>query len=344
MMSVSTSAPVYSHYLGIDVSKLTLDLCLINSEGKILQQLQIPNNTESWLSVTKLFKKYGLRVDDVLICGEHTGMYTYHLLGWAVQGANVWVESGKAIKHSQGIARGKNDAKDAARIATYAMRFQKKARLWQPLDETIEQLKYLETLRQRLLAAFNAIDVPMREQKNFIHPSHFEMLEKLTNPATDALKEQIKTVEEQLKQTIENDDNLKNQLELLDSIPGIATKMGIGLIIKTKGFTAFKNARQFTCHAGVAPFDHRSGTSVKGKNEVSCHADKELKKMLHLAAMAAIRTKGIIQDYYLRKQKEGKSKMSVLNAIRNKIALIAFAVIKNNKLFDNNHQFSFEIS
>ncbi len=343
-MTASTSRPLYSHFLGIDVSKLTLDLCLINNEGKILEQLQILNTTDSWSSVTKLFKKYGLAINEVLICGEHTGMYTYHLLGWAVQSAHVWVQSGKAIKHSQGIARGKNDAKDAARIALYALRFQKEARLWQPLDETIEQLKYLEALRQRLLAAFNAIDVPMREQKNFMKPTHCELLEKLTHPATEALKEQIKTVEEQLKQTVENDDNLKKQLELLDSIPGIATKIAMGLIIKTKGFTAFDNARQFTCHAGVAPFDCKSGTSVRRKNEVSPHADKELKKMLHLAAMAAVRTKGAIQDYYIRKQKEGKAKMSVLNAIRNKIALIAFAVIKNNKLFDKNHQFSFEIS
>ena len=75
--------------------------------------------------------------------------------------------------------------------------------------------------------------------------------------------------------------------------------------------------------------------------------DKELKSMLHLCAMAAvrtIRTKGIIQDYYKRKILEGKSKMSALNAVRNKIVLIAFAVIKNNNLFDNKFQFSFEIS
>jgi transposase len=343
-MTFSTSAFIYSHFLGIDVSKLTLDLCLTDRQGKILEQLQIPNNSGAWLIVCKLFKKHGLAISDVLICGEHTGMYTYHLLSWAAQSAHVWVQSGKAIKNSQGIARGKNDAKDAARIAAYALRFEKEARLWQPLDETIEQLRYLETLRQRLLAALNAIDVPMREQKNFVNPAHFAMLENLTNPAIQVLKDQIKTVEEQLKQTIENDDNLKNQLELLDSIPGIATKTAIGLIIKTNGFTAFSNARQFACHAGVAPFDYTSGTSVRRRNKVSHHADKQLKSMLHLAAMAAVRTKGTIQDYYIRKQNEGKAKMSVLNAIRNKIALIAFAVIKNNKLFDKNHQFSFEIS
>jgi transposase len=334
----------YTHFLGIDVSKLTLDFCLIGQKDNILERGQISNNPDSWSLIKNLMTTHGLSVEKVLICGEHTGMYTYHLMNWVTQGAHVWVESGKAIKHSQGISRGKTDGIDAMRIALYAQRFVKKAQLWQPLSETIETLRYLRSLRERLLLAFNAIAVPMKEQKDFMKDSHFQMLEKLTDPATDAIKEQIQTIEQKIMQTIENDDNLKNQLALLDSIPGIGVTSAIGLIIKTQGFTAFQNGRQFACHAGIAPFDYRSGTSVKAKMAVSFHADKELKAMLHLCAMASIRTKGIIQDYYQRKVLEGKSKMSALNAVRNKIVLIAFSVIKNNNLFDNNFQFSFEIS
>lgn len=337
----TTKQNSYSHYLGVDVSKLTLDLCLINQEGQILEQSQIVNSTESWTLVKTFIEKHKLTVDKVLICGEHTGMYTYHLMSWVIQGAHVWVESGKRIKYSQGILRGKNDAKDASRIAHYALRHVKDVRLWQPLSETIETLRQLSALRERLLQAFIAIDVPMKEQKNFMQENHFQLLEELTDPATQALKEQIKAIEQKIMQTIENDDNLKNQLTLLDSIPGIATKVATKLIVKTNGFTAFKNARKFACHAGIAPFDYSSGSSVKAKDQVSIHADKELKTTLHLAAMAAIRTPGVIQDYYKRKIETGKSKMSALNAVRNKIVLIAFSVIKNNNLFDNNFQFSF---
>jgi transposase len=332
----------YSHFLGIDVSKLTLDLCLINQEGKVLEQSQIVNTCESWVIVKKLIQKHQLTIDEVLICGEHTGMYTYHMLSWVLQGAHIWVESGKRIKHSQGIVRGKNDAKDATRIARYALRYVENARLWQPLSETIETLRHLTALRERLLQAFIAIDVPMKEQKNFMKDNQFHLLEELTDPATQVLKEQIKAIEERINQTIDSDDNLKNQLTLLDSIPGIATKVATKLIIKTNGFTAFKNARQFACHAGIAPFDYSSGSSVRAKTEVSFHADKELKATLHLAAMAAIKSKGVVQDYYKRKIAEGKSKMSALNAVRNKIVLIAFALIKNNILFDNNFHFSFD--
>jgi transposase len=58
---------------------------------------------------------------------------------------------------------------------------------------------------------------------------------------------------------------------------------------KTEGFTAFTDPREMACYAGVVPFDHQSGTSVKYKSKVSIYADKELKSILHLAAMSAIR-------------------------------------------------------
>lgn len=58
-------------------------------------------------------------------------------------------------------------------------------------------------------------------------------------------------------------------------------------------------------------------------------ADKKIKSVLHLGAMSAIRLDNDLRTYYLRKVEEGKNKMSVLNAIRNKIIHRVFAVIKN---------------
>jgi transposase len=64
------------------------------------------------------------------------------------------------------------------------------------------------------------------------------------------------------------------------------------------------------------------------KARVSGFANKKLKKLLHLAAMAATRKKGELKEYFIRKVKEGKSKMLVLNNIRNKLIGRMFAVIK----------------
>ena len=65
-----------------------------------------------------------------------------------------------------------------------------------------------------------------------------------------------------------------------------------------------------------------------------------MKTLLHLAAMGAIRSKGKLQDYYQRKVKEGKNKMSVLNAVRNKLVLRVFAVVAKNQKYDKNYRYS----
>lgn len=52
--------------------------------------------------------------------------------------------------------------------------------------------------------------------------------------------------------------------------------------------------------------------------------------------MSSIRVKGELQDYYLRKVKEGKNKMLILNAIRNKLIHRLYAVVKRGEKYDKN--------
>ena len=120
------------------------------------------------------------------------------------------------------------------------------------------------------------------------------------------------------------------------SIPGVGKVLSWMTIIKTEGFSKFTDPRKFACFAGVVPFEHRSGTSVFRKPKVSRFADKQLKSILHLAAMSAIRFENDLRKYYIKKVEEGKNKMSVLNVIRNKIIHRMFAVIKNQTVYKNN--------
>ena len=65
-------------------------------------------------------------------------------------------------------------------------------------------------------------------------------------------------------------------------------------------------------------------------------ADKNLKTTLHMAAMAAVREVGELQEYYLRKVGQGKNKMSVLNAVRNKLIHRVFACVRDNRYYTPN--------
>jgi hypothetical protein len=62
-------------------------------------------------------------------------------------------------------------------------------------------------------------------------------------------------------------------------------------------------------------------------------ADKTIKTVLNMASLSAIRRKNELSDYYNRKVADGKNKMSVINAVRNKIIHRVFAVIKNQTLY-----------
>lgn len=55
--------------------------------------------------------------------------------------------------------------------------------------------------------------------------------------------------------------------------------------------------------------------------------------MLHLAAMTTIHFDTELREYYIRRQADGKSKMAVINIIRNKIVSRVFAVIKRGTPF-----------
>ncbi|WP_460952446.1 transposase [Spirosoma daeguense] len=101
--------------------------------------------------------------------------------------------------------------------------------------------------------------------------------------------------------------------------------------------TTITDPKQMACHAGVAPFEYRSGTSVRGKTRVSHQARKRLKALFHLGAMSCIRKEGELRTYYQRKVAEGKNKMLVLNAIRNKLIHRVYAVVRRKEKYNKTY-------
>ena len=114
-------------------------------------------------------------------------------------------------------------------------------------------------------------------------------------------------------------------------MPGIGHLTAVYLICCTHNFLGKITGKQLACYAGVVPFEHSSGISIKGRNRVHKMANKDLKKMLHMSALSAIQYYPEFKQYYNRKKEEGKHSMSVLNAIRNKIVLRVVAVVNNQK-------------
>jgi transposase len=118
----------------------------------------------------------------------------------------------------------------------------------------------------------------------------------------------LKSANDQIDKLIQSDDRLKELFEWMTSVPGIGTTTATEVLVATNEFQTINEPKKLACHAGVAPFEYRSGSSVRGKTSVSQHARKRLKSLFHLGAMSAIQMKGELQIYYRRKLAKARTK------------------------------------
>jgi transposase len=229
-------------------------------------------------------------------------------------------------KH-QGMIRGKNDKVDSYCIARYAMVNSDQAKLVNPSNETLQLLGDLLASRTRISKAFQSISVSVRELQR-IDKIAGSQLAKLNKAALEGLKNSKTAIERRIQELISSDEELKQIFALTTSAKGVGRILATELLIYTHKFTRMTNVKQLACYCGVAPFTHTSGTSVRGKTRTSNFANMSLKRTLHLAAMSSTQYVPDLRKYYERKVGEGKSKMSVINAIRNKLLQRILAVIK----------------
>jgi transposase len=325
----------FKFFVGIDVSKDTLDFSVV-TQGKEVSNFQIENSSKAIKVALKDLKKLnGFCISHALFCLEQTGLYNNHITYTLhSMDANIWVEKAIEIKRSSGLQRGKSDKVDAQRIAFFAFRNNDKVRLWTAPRIVILQLKRLTGLRDRLLNMISQLKKPIKESEKFDSKEVFAVVKNSCVASLKAIKADIKKVEKQIMEVIKNDASLTHLFELITSVNGIGKVVACDMLITTNEFKNISDSKKYACYAGVVPFEHSSGSSVRGRTRVSHFANKNSKRLLHLAAMSIIRYKGDLKTYWQRKLEEGKHKMVVLNAIRNKLIQRVFAVVKRGTKYE----------
>ncbi len=103
------------------------------------------------------------------------------------------------------------------------------------------------------------------------------------------LIEQIKQTEAAIQTHINNDSDLKEQSDLLDSIPGLGATTAALLLAEIVNIKEYKSARQVAAYAGLVPRERRSGTSVRGRVQLSKIGNARLRKALYFPAITALR-------------------------------------------------------
>ena len=181
-------------------------------------------------------------------------------------------------------------------------------------------------MRERLIKSKDNIAKPLEDYKTLMAES-YKMLQQGCKGSLQGIAKDIKAVEKQIQALIHADQKLKDQYTIATSLKGIGPVTACQMIVSSGEFTKIQ----------VVPFEDSSGTSVRGRARVSHWANKKMKSYLHMAALWATKGPGELKTYYERELAKGKAKMSVLNAVRNKLVLRVCACIRANQLYDRDY-------
>ena len=296
-------------FIGIDVSKLKLDVYLLFKKERT--SFVVKNNPKS---ITRLFNKLTKEYSqcNFAVCMESTGYYNWPFYQVCeVLKLDLYVINPLHLKRSLGLVRGKNDMIDSERIAEFLKLHYKNLTPFVFTRKIIRKIQALIAYHNRLIKSKIAFKVPCKEL-SFL--SEKELSKEVKQSSLKIIKaiekqlEQLEQVEIKLSEIIQNDFKLNQIYSFITSVQGVGKVLAWNMIIKTNEFKSINNPRKLACYAGVVPFDFQSGSSIKRRPRISYMADKNLKKLLHLSAMRAVRLEGDLQKYYQRKLKMAKIK------------------------------------
>lgn len=334
----------FTHFVGIDISKSYLDWSAVH-QAKQIEKKRTPNEHNAIRAyVQQLLLALNVSLDQVLFTMEYTGLYNYRVLEVLEQlQANIWQVSPLHLKRSMGIQRGKSDPIDAKRIALFSMRHKDEFRPHLATRTVLLQIKSLFALRRILVKSSKRLKMQLSELE-FIESNIQDSIQTHIESTASHIMTKMRHIEQQMIQLIHNDARLSRLFLITTSVVGVGSIVAIKILLVTNEFKRLTDARKLACQAGVAPFGERSGTSVFKPDRVSNMADHELKNLLHLAALAAIRTEGEMKEYYLRKKAQNKPSMSIINAVRNKIVHRICACVKADRIYQKDYQHPIQVA
>lgn len=319
--------------MGMDVSKNTLDNHLFTKQASLSP---VSNDLKGYKAMLKwLHKLLKKDIEGLFVVMEYTGIYTYGVERFlAAHNIRYVKRPALDIKRSVGMVRGKSDKADACFISKYGWMRKEELVPMKPLSDSQLELQQLMGHRDKLVADRASYQSKLKELRSQMGDKVNEKMAGSMAYVMEVLAIEIRETEKQIKSLVKSEPALQTNYELISSVTGIGFATTIHLLIATENFTRFADARKLICYCGVAPFEHSSGTSIRGKKRVSQLANKKLKALLTMAAISAIQHDPELKTKYQQKVAEGKAKMCVVNIIRAKLIERVFAVIKRQSAYE----------
>jgi len=311
-------------FIGVDVSKKKFDVALLTEHGKYRCKV-FDNDTKGFQAFHEWIATSA--AGQVQVCMEATGVYHEALATFLFDHqVVVCVVNPLRVKRfveSEGL-RNKTDAGDAKALARFAAK--NELEVWEAPSKGVRELQALvvrlESLQVMRQAELNRLDIA--------HPTVQGSIEAVIA----ALDREIKTVRTQIKQTIDDDPDLKQRRDLLETIPGLGEVTIPSLLAFIGRPERFRSVKALIAYAGLTPAVRQSGSSLDKRQGLHPAGHRDLRKALFYPAMTAGRFNPIVASFWQRLKAQNKPGKVIVVACMHKLLAIAYGVLKSRRPFD----------
>jgi transposase len=313
-------------FVGIDVSKATLDCCLLAPAGAARERA-FPNTPAGFAALLAWADRHapGTARFGMEASGGYEDAPATHP---HAAGRVACVINPTRVKYA-GIMPGrgnKTDKADARLIAQYVRDHAPPA--WSPPAPEVRELQALVRRRDDLrgLAAHEKarLDSPL------LTPSARQSVERTIR----LLAKEADRMQAAADELIAATPALRADRELLASIPGVGTQTASTVLAELPRLDRVPPAEAAAAYAGLAPREFTSGSSVRGRTRLSKAGNARLRKALYLPTLTAVRFNPVLRAFFERLVAAGKPRMQAVGACMRKLVMICYGVLKNRTPFD----------
>ena len=307
----------YKIYIGIDVSKVKLDIKY--DDSNLL--LTISNQVDDFKKLNHYFPR---DKTSVLVLLEATGGYETAMVKWLLsRNIPIAVVNAKRVRdYAKATGQfAKNDRIDASIIREYGQLFGQKLHLKQSRSKLEEQIEDLTRRRKQLVSIRN-------KEKQHLATIQNKESQRSIKRAIKFYNHEIEKMQEKLAAALKKDNRLQAKAELLQTVKGVGVVTTYTLIGELPELGHVDN-KKIAALAGVAPFCRDSGT-MKGKRS-TWGGRAQVRTALYMAALSASKYNPAIKLFYERLIAKGKTKKVALVACMRKLLTIMNTMVKNNE-------------
>lgn len=320
-------------FLGIDVSKQTLDLCCLATEQEPMTN-QVSNDTKGFQQIPLWLKSLG--VERASVCLEATSHYStapalfFHDLGWDVYLLNPAVVHA-ALGGTQ--RRTKTDVADARDLAFFLEGHHRRLQCWKPLKPVYQQLRWYVREIAKTTRSITAVKNALEKVGYMNGDAQRHITQKLEADLAHHTAQRDR-LDQHLMTLIHNDPSLQARYTLLTTAPGVGKVTATAYMSEIPDPSRFCNKQQLAAHTGMTPKLRHSGMHRPASQPISKIGNSYMRSAMYMASLTAGRFEAQLRQVDLRLKAKGKSPKQAKMAVARKLVEMLYSMEKHNRHYD----------